>query len=63
MKCVCGHIYELNSWEEGYEEREDFIELSLSNEIVVKSGGGMWVEPSTHDLFACPKCGTLKIIV
>ncbi|WP_440110234.1 hypothetical protein [Paenibacillus sp. QZ-Y1] len=64
MKCAaCEHSYELSSWEEGYEQAEDFIHLRLSNEVEVLSGGGMWESAERHQLFACPKCGTVKIQV
>lgn len=64
MKCAaCQHDYELDSWEEGYQEEDDFICLNLTNEIKVTSSRGMWEEPRHHQLFACPKCGTVKIQV
>jgi len=62
VKCgACGHIYELSSWEDGYKEDEDFIQLRLSNQVSILSGGDMWDDPEHHQLFACPKCGTVKI--
>lgn len=63
MKCAaCGHTYNVKVWEEGYVKEEDFIILSLTNEIKLTSEGeGMWDEPKSHVLYACPKCGTVKI--
>ncbi|MGV2887143.1 hypothetical protein [Paenibacillus taichungensis] len=62
MKCAaCKHTYELSSWEDGYEQEEDFIPLRLSKQVQVLSGGGMWENDENHDLFACPKCGTVRI--
>lgn len=65
MKCAaCNYEYELNSWDEGYKKDDDFIYLSMSNEIkLISQSSAMWEDPKTHNLYACPKCGTLKIQV
>ena len=58
MKCVCGFSEEQN-------EGEEFIEITLrTSELFYTNANGDEVDrDGIQDVYACPKCGTLKIEV
>ena len=54
MKCVCGY------------EGEDFRKYKLRENVTWVDGESGNVIPNhigTYDVYACPKCGTLKVEV
>ncbi len=65
MNCAaCKHEYELEAHEENYKKEDDFIYLYLSNEVKTQSSRDSFrSEPREHQMYACPKCGTIKIQV
>ncbi|MDR0496751.1 MAG: hypothetical protein LBH42_03975 [Treponema sp.] len=70
MKCVCGHEEKDFIWlplletvTPDFLATEEYIDNKEKQEAEMKRRGMIWPIGELKRLFACPKCGTLKIEV
>lgn len=64
MKCACGYECEItykNKYEEFIKGDEQFIETKIQCYIIPNWASSYSSRTEEKTVYACPKCGTLKI--